>query len=343
MRPRLTVAASLTRAVAEVAAPGGRGLAEVLSAAGLEAAALVDPEGRIPRDADLAVWRAAALRGPGQVGLSLAKSEALVGAFGLVGYLAMTSPTAGEALSRSVRYHRLVKEGTGSQLVTEEEGKVAVVEVVPSPDDPGSVGMAECAAASYVMLLRKWTGAAIPPIEVRFQHAGPSGPLATYEEIFGCPVSFGHRVTAVVLPEEVLALPLRTAQPEVAGYLEGLAGRSLSRLPGDDIVAMVREAVLAELASGDTALPRVARALGVSARTLQRRLEERGVEYQRLVDDIRHREALRLVGASGTPLVEVGFLLGYSDPKAFRRAFRRWTGISPAELRRGGEARLAGA
>jgi AraC-like DNA-binding protein len=63
------------------------------------------------------------------------------------------------------------------------------------------------------------------------------------------------------------------------------------------------------------------------------------VEYQGLVDDIRCREALRLVGASDTPLVEVGFLLGYSDPKAFRRAFRRWTGVSPAELRRGGDRR----
>lgn len=338
VRPKLTVVASLTRAVAEAVAPDPAARAGLLRGAGLDEAALADPEARIPRDADLAVWRAAAARGVPQIGLALARSEALTSAFGLLGYLAMTSRTVGEALSRSVRYHRLVKEGTGSQIAR-EEGAVAVEEVVPSPEDPGSVAMSECAAASYVMLSRRWSGAPVTPVEVRFQHGSPSGPAAAYEEIFGCPVRFGHRATAVVLPEEALALPLRTSQPEVAAYLEGLAGRSLSRLPNDDVVAAVREAVRAELASGDTGLARVARALGVSPRTLQRRLEERGVEYQKLVDDIRYREALRLVGTSGTPLVEIGFLLGYSDPKAFRRAFRRWTGVSPAELRRGGEPR----
>jgi AraC-like DNA-binding protein len=104
----------------------------------------------------------------------------------------------------------------------------------------------------------------------------------------------------------------------------------------------IPDLVRARLAEGDIALPRVARTLGVSPRTLQRRPEERGVEYQGLVDDIRCREALRLVGASDAPLVEVGFLLGYSDPKAFRRAFRRWTGVSPAELRRGADRRGPG-
>ena len=332
--------ASLTRAVAEAAAPEGPARARLLRAAGLDEDALADPEARIPREVDLAVWRAASARSPAQLGLAIARSEALAGAFGLLGYLAMTSRTVGEALERSVRYHRLVKEGTSSQLAREEEGAVTVGEIVPSPEDPGSVAMAECAAGSYVVLTRRWSGEAIVPLEVRFQHARPSGAASTYEELFGCPVRFGQRATAVVFPSSALDLPLRTAQPEVAGYLESLASRSLARLPNDDVVAAVREAVRAELADGDPCLPRVARALGVSPRTLQRRLEERGVEFQRLVDDIRHREALRLVGATDTPLVEIGFLLGYSDPKAFRRAFRRWTGVSPADLRRGSDLRF---
>jgi AraC-like DNA-binding protein len=329
----MTVLASLTRAVAEAAAPDPAQRAALLASAGLDDAALADPEARIPRDLDRLVWRGAAtLAGPG-FGLRLVESDALKGAFGLLGYLAMTSRTVGEAIERSVRYHRIIKEGTDSQLLS-AEGSVSVLETIPGPMDPGAIATAECAAASYVVLARRWAAGPVVPLEVRFQHERPAH-LSAYEALFQSPLRFGQKAVAVVFSRETMALPLRTSQPEVSAYLEALARKSLSKLPGDDVASAVREAVRALLTEGDVSLSRVARALGVSPRTLQRRLEERGVEYQRLVDDIRCREALRLVGASDTPLVEIGFQLGYSDPKAFRRAFRRWTGVSPAELRRG--------
>jgi AraC-like DNA-binding protein len=339
VRQARTVAASIPAAVAHVAALREARARTLLGDVGLDAASL-DEEARVPGEINAAVWREAVRRtGDARFGLALAAAQDAGAAYGLVGYLGMTSRTAGEAVERSVRYHRILKDGTDTRL-SSTGGAVTIEESFDPPDDPAFVAMAECAAATHVLLLRRWTGAEVRPLEVRFGHGRPAS-LAPYEGVFDCPVRFDQPRTAVVFRRETMDLGLHTTQPELASFLEGLARRRAEKLPKDDIVSLVREVVRAGLPEGDPGLPRVARTLGVSPRTLQRRLLDHGFDYLRLVDEIRHGEALSLINAPEVPLAEIGYRLGYSDAKAFRRAFRRWTGVSPAEMRRGKDGAAA--
>jgi AraC-like DNA-binding protein len=96
----------------------------------------------------------------------------------------------------------------------------------------------------------------------------------------------------------------------------------------------VERRVEALLASGDVGIGRVARDLGCSRQTLYRRLKAEGITYEQLLDGLRRRLALRLIREQGLPVKEAAYRLGFSDPAAFSRAFKRWTGSSPGEMRR---------
>ena len=107
-----------------------------------------------------------------------------------------------------------------------------------------------------------------------------------------------------------------------------------SRSRNTDVASPVRQAIATLLPDGHPAIRRVARIVGVNARTLQRRLAEAGITYRRVVDDVRSKAACRLLDDRSLNLSEIAFRLGYSDPAHFTRAFTRWTGMTPRAYRR---------
>jgi len=116
--------------------------------------------------------------------------------------------------------------------------------------------------------------------------------------------------------------------------LERQANHILSGLPRtDDVSVKVRRALALLVAGGDTTIGRVARDLGTSRRTLQRRLASAGVSYQDLLDEARREAAERYLSESPLSIAELAYLLGYSEPSAFHRAFKRWFGQSPLAFR----------
>ena len=246
----------------------------------------------------------------------------------------MTSATLGDAFARAVRFHRVLKDDIDARISVVSDS-VVVEEAPPPTQSPWTRELADFAVASYVVLARRWSGQGVVPREVRFQHARPRN-TSGYERVFGCPVRFGHARNGVVLSREQLGARLVTSQAEVAAYLEQLAKAAIARLPRDeDVLGEVRAALHEALArTRDFRLSHIARRLGVGPRTLQRRLAERGVAYQSLVEDVRRAEAMSLVTLSEQPIERIAERLGYAESKAFRRAFRRWTGVAPNELRR---------
>jgi AraC-like DNA-binding protein len=164
---------------------------------------------------------------------------------------------------------------------------------------------------------------------VRFQHASPDDTRA-HEQVFGCRPRFGAPVNELVLPGGAARLPLGTSDPTLGRYLEALAAARLAALPaGDPLLADLARAVVDALPDGVPSIQRVARKLGLSARSLQRRLGERSTRYQHVVDAVRHQAAERLLADASLPVAEVAVLLGFSDTSGFHRAFRRWTGRAP--------------
>jgi AraC-like DNA-binding protein len=109
--------------------------------------------------------------------------------------------------------------------------------------------------------------------------------------------------------------------------------RALAELDKDDVEARVRRAIIDALPSGAPREAQIARSLHMGARTLQRKLHERGTSFSRLLEQVRRELAAQYVADARVPVIEISYLLGFSEPSAFSRAFKRWTGASPAVFR----------
>lgn len=287
---------------------------------------------RVPVHLDEAIWRAAdRALGDDDLGIHLAESGVSAGSFGVVGFLVRASTTVGEALARAQQFHRLVKDRGRLELVQTPAGAT----VIDAPEADRALwprAIAELSIANYVHLARTWTGMRIVPREVRFQHARPRD-TRELERFFGCKLRFDQRDNALVLSRDLLALPFTTSEPELGAYLESAAASRLAQLPAPSLVDEVRAAIGDELRCGEVDIERVARRVGITPRSLQRRLRDEGTSYRELVDAIRHHRALDLI-RRGVPFGDIAEHLGFSEARAFRRAFRRWTGLVPSAIPR---------
>jgi AraC-like DNA-binding protein len=251
--------------------------------------------------------------------------------FGPLGYLAATSLTLADALRRLQRYTRyLTNMETYALLV---EGEVARLRFVREPWFPMMRQVAEHVLAiphvhTRAVALKPWQLS-----EVSFAHPRPER-TAEHARLFGCPVRFGAPHDELVFPSAMLDSPSRVGDGKLAEILEGLAERLLKETTSEpDLLARARFQVWTHLQKGDVAIEPVARDLGLSPRTLQRRLLELGTSHRRILDEVRAQMAGLLL-ARPHKLLDIALLLGFSDQTAFHKAFRRWTGSSPAKTRR---------
>lgn len=182
------------------------------------------------------------------------------------------------------------------------------------------------------------------PREIHFRHRC-FHQTEPYRRFFEAPVYFGSTDTVLRTDRGILELPIPSADAQTARYLADLAERLASELPapgGEDYVARVQAAIRAALQDGDASLPRVAKILATSVRTIQRRLGEAGTSFADLQDRTYQQAAASLLRRSSTQVHEVAFILGYSDPSSFHRAFKRWTGKTPEQYRRESQLREPG-
>ncbi|MGH8697784.1 MAG: helix-turn-helix domain-containing protein, partial [Burkholderiales bacterium] len=185
-------------------------------------------------------------------------------------------------------------------------------------------------------------GEAFVPIEVTVVRSAPD-PRAPFDEWFRCPIVWSAERASVLCRREDLAQPLATANPDVALANERVALEYLERLDRTDIVAQVRRRILELLPSGPPTQAEIARGLALSPRTLHRRLAEAGTSFAELLDATRRELAGGYLQRTDYSIAEVAYLVGFAEVSSFNRAFRRWTGKSPSEVRRGpaaGDSRL---
>jgi AraC-like DNA-binding protein len=167
------------------------------------------------------------------------------------------------------------------------------------------------------------------PQEVHFTHAEPSY-RAEYDRIFGVPVVFGSKWNALRVDRNFLSLRQPPVNRYVFGVLSERAGALLKSLEEATTTRGKVEGLLIPiLHMGDPSVERIADKLGVSRQTLYRNLKAEGVTYEKLLDELRHKMALHYLDGKKVSVNETAYLVGFSDPSAFSRAFRRWTGSSP--------------
>ena len=306
---------------------------KICEAVGLQPAELRDPDASIPLHAYLNLMDLAARSGSDDcLGLHFGASYD-PGDYGALGFVALNSPTVGAGLLSVGRYLGVMRDHC--RVMLEVENRLARGRYRLAA---GSVGLrrqdAEMALARMCRGMRLVLGEDWAPRQVHFEHPAP--PDATpHREVFRTEVRFGQAINAMIFDQEVLDIEIPTADGRLLRILEGFLEEELSRRRADpDLVQRVRRQVLDALGSGVPGIAEVASSAGMSIRTLQRRLGEQGLTYNKLVDDLRHELSLQYLEAREVSISEIAFLLGYSEASAFDRAFRRRSGVSPLEFRR---------
>ena len=305
---------------------------ELKRAAGLRDEELADPDARVPVSKIWSLWRAIIDRvGDVQVGLHLGEGVR-AREFGLLGYAVYHSATLRDALVRLARYSRIVNEDLVVHVLDDGERFGIMVDKEPRLD--ALRHPIDYRLASTVAIGREITGAAIAPLEVHLPHPRPPD-LQELQRVFGCPVLFDQPESKLVFGRADADRPVVAADETLAGYLDQLAEEVVRTLAESVTFRQrVRKAIWSDLSAGKPSVQQVAARLGVSTRTLQRRLEEEHTSFAAELDSLRHDLATRLLQNRNLAVYEVAFLLGYAEASTFYRAFRRWKNQSPHEFRR---------
>lgn len=285
----------------------------------------------VPRQSWLAMLAQVAEH-QGDPDLALKVGEAFqVRHLGLPGYVLMSCSTMEEAGLRFARYARLVGDIGDSQV---HRGAVDGEYVIVWPDRAKPpAAMEQLWAVATVSLTRWLTGRPDLRWDVHFQHPKPNDTM-DYERIFQGPVRFDQPTTKLVFPAWVLDLPLLTSNSVMREAAEKQAAEILHGLADEpDVVRKTRTAIALNLGAGRASLDEVSKILGLSPRTLHRRLTEHGYNFREIADAERRSCAEALLRNAELTLSEVTFMLGYSDQSNFQHAFKRWTGRTPGEFR----------
>jgi AraC-like DNA-binding protein len=250
---------------------------------------------------------------------------------GLIGYAMLHSATLRDALNRFARYGRIM--GDPNRIEVDEVGSTATITFQGHPVLEAIHEFTELAVAWMVSAIRGITARDLVPREVRFPYPEPVI-AAEMRAFFRCSLQFDAPHVAIVLSRADLDLPVVASDPTLAGYLDQLADNALKALGEDGTTTgRLRQVLWSRLSDGAPTLAAAAAAMAVSPRTLQRRLLEEGETFASVLSKLRHDLAVRLLEDRTLAIYEVGFLLGYAEPTAFHRAFRRWRGMSPRRFR----------
>ena len=260
----------------------------------------------------------AARRGDPSFGLTLAQTS-LVRPLGLFGHMVWLSGTVRDALTRAVRFYALVTRRT--TLTLEERGAIVALKQHAAPGVVRGAILTELAFGSLALRARSATADRFRIRAVQFEHAGTAS--RAYLDVFGVPVTFGAAVDEMQLDAAQLDLPLATADAITSAALETRAAE-LTAADHSPFVDRVRRAVASNLES-PISLVAIARELGTSARSLRRHLEQERQSLRAIVDDVR-RERTEALLAEGLAMKDIAFRIGFSEPSALSRAYKRWTG-----------------
>lgn len=327
----VSLLASTSQVLWRILASEGKDPREVFEMAGLDKRRWQEPDGRFAdRDLDRA-WATAVQRtGNPCLGLKAAGhlNPASLHAFG---FAWLASETLHDGLSRLVRYAELISDGLSLELsVAGNECRLSIDRVILEPTAMGP--RLDAFWAALISLCRTLVTPDLSPLSVTLRRPEPSC-AAEYFSLFRSPVEFSALNDSMTFDREAAEQRLPTANRALARANDQVIADYLARYKATDLPGQVRARMIELLPAGGLNEAQVANALNVSSRTLQRKLADAGTSYSVLLDDARQELARRFIGEQRLSIKEASYLLGFSEPGNFSRAFRRWTGQAPSRYR----------
>jgi AraC-like DNA-binding protein len=331
-----TVSAGYAGNLMQFAVAKGADPALLAERSGIAPDDLADPDNRVPMARYVALMKAAReLCDAPALALDLG-AEKDFKEISVVGLICYAAPTMGAALIELNRFGRLTAEvdipvrGARFQL-TPIGGELWLVDVRSDPN--AFPEMTEATWSRFISETSRHFPDAPFAKAVHVTHDAP-GHAPDYERVLKVPVTFGSDKNAIMIDPSWLSIELHQPNRYVFGVLSEHADRLLKSLENATTMrGQVESLAIPLLHTGDLAMDDIARRMGMSRPSLYRRLKEEGVSFEALVDDLRHRMALHYLGGRKASVNETAYLVGFSDPSSFSRAFKRWTGSSPRNLK----------
>lgn len=292
----------------------------------LEAVAAA-PHGQVPLTMHQRLWEHA-MRSLDDPGFPIRVAESLdVRGFEVVGYLGLASADLREAIAQVMRYIRLVTDASTWNI--EPSDASTTYWMTPSGPLPLSARIGtEVSLAFFLHFARVCTGADVVPTEVTLRHAPPPS-LTDHRRFFRAPIVWSAARSAITLTHSALSMRVSSADPRLAAILREQAEARIAALPHSAETSAALQALIARsMPHGDLSLAEAAKLLATSPRTLRRQLEREGTSFREVVDSTRCSLATLLFREKRS-IAEVAFMLGFSEPSAFHRSFKRWTGKTP--------------
>lgn len=289
------------------------------------------PNERLP----IQVWgdameRACALTKDEQLALKLAQLLTPKH-WGVFAYAAMTCKTLADVVVLLERYERLIDDMNDSTIVL--EGGQAKLQWLPKIQTPSPAFM-QMSTASWVIFARRYTERNDLIADADFTFSQP-GNCNEYERLFGGNVRFNQPVTQILFPLSYLQLPIAYHDPDSHRVLLSQIKSSIHQADKEqDLHTQLRDTIITNLHKERVTLEYIADQLKMPARALQYQLEQNGTTFRKLLDQIRLEMAQLLLEDADMTLVDIAFLLGYSEQSPFTKAFKRWTGETPGEYRK---------
>lgn len=331
----LTVGAGLARGLMKFAIAKGADAAALSARSGISAADVADQDHRVPMASYIALMRAAKeLSGDAAIALHYGE-EVDLSEVSIAGLIMNASADMREAFVQMNRFGKLAVEveteaGESRFKHVVENGELWLVDTRADPNSFHE--LTEVTFARQICGLKRFLPRPFA-LEVHVTHPAPAY-AAEYARVFGCPVVFDARWNAMRTDASLQTHKVALQPHYVFGVLSEKAEQLVKELENSKSArGKVESQLMLVLHMGDVSMDAIAAKMGVSRQTLFRRLKAEGVTFEKVLDDLRHRLALNYLSGRKASVNETAYLVGFSDPAAFSRAFKRWTGKSPSEMR----------
>jgi len=324
-------AAVWVKGIAEMLTAEGLDARALLVAAGIDPTSLEEPGARLPTEKISRLWELAVERS-GNPALGLAQHQIVRPAsFDVVGYTMMSCANLRAAFERLVRYLLILSDAL-TMTISDERGRYRVTFELFGGNRPVPRQRIEFIFITVIGFCRWISGREVSPILVELSYPEPAD-TAGYRAAFRCPVKFDAACNSLVFADADMTTALPTSNPLLAELHDRFAGEYLRHFDHAQTSYRTRELIIRRLPDGEPRRDEVARELGISERTLQRRLEEEATSFVQLLDDTRRELAEQYLGRLHLSLAQAAYLLGFADQRSFFRACRRWFDASPGQYR----------